>query len=84
MMVGIKTIDKIPESCNDGCICCHDGWCYAIHTGDGTGFDYQAAQMIRPYNCPLVLIPDQKTPVMRTSVRGIENEFSEKMGEKDS
>lgn len=70
MMVGIKTIDKIPEGCNDGCICCHDGWCYAIHTGDGTGFDYQAAQMIRPYNCPLVLISDQEIPVMRTSVRG--------------
>lgn len=53
-MIAILTIDKIPKNCNDNCICNHDGWCYAIHTGDGTSFDYQEAQNVRPLNCPLV------------------------------
>jgi len=52
-MIAIKTIDRIPDGCNDNCICNHDGWCYAIHTNNGEGFDYQAAQDIRPHNCPL-------------------------------
>jgi len=63
-MLAIKTIDKLPDGCYDNCICCHDGWCYAIHTGDGTNFDYQAAQQIRPYNCPLELI--RKNPLKST------------------
>ena len=53
-MIAIVTIDEIPKNCNDNCICNHDGWCYAIHTGDGTSFDYQEAQNVRPLNCPLV------------------------------
>lgn len=52
-MLVIKTIHRLPSGCYDDCICCHDGWCRAICTGDGNGFDYQAAQDIRPYNCPL-------------------------------
>lgn len=59
-MIAITTIDTIPEGCNDNCICCHDGWCYAIHTGNGDGFDYQEAQQIRPYNCPLVKIKERQ------------------------
>lgn len=59
-MLLIKTIDRLPSGCYDDCICCHDGWCRAIHTGDGTGFDYQAAQDIRPYNCPLEIVDESE------------------------
>lgn len=52
-MLIITTMDKMPKGCYDNCICNHDGWCHAIHTNDGSEFDHQEAQPVRPYNCPL-------------------------------
>ena len=60
-MLIITTINEMPKGCYDNCICNHDGWCYAIHTSDGSEFDYQEAQPVRPYNCPLKLEEELET-----------------------
>lgn len=50
--VVITTMHDLPEGCYDNCPLCHDGYCLGLSVSD-SGWPYQPAQEVRPYNCPL-------------------------------
>ena len=51
-LIIITTMHDLPEGCYDNCPLCHDGYCLGLSVSD-SGWPYQPAQEVRPYNCPL-------------------------------
>lgn len=52
-MIVLTTMDHLPEGCYDNCPLCHDGYCMGLICTGSSGWPYQTAQEVRPYNCPL-------------------------------
>ena len=50
-MIVITSMDVLPERCYD-CPLCHETYCTGLKINE-SGWPYQSAQEIRPYNCPL-------------------------------
>lgn len=57
-MIVITTMSQLPEHCYE-CPMSHECWCYASKDERGA-FGSQSTRDIRPYNCPLKIVPDSK------------------------